>query len=276
MMSSRKAVALLGIVLVATRFINANIVANVVATINTTGMGIVPFNAIAVQQVLLDKDYFILDYPCGEGMVGTGICKNNSECCSQYGYCGLSKEYCGTGCVTGPCMQCGGGIIGSGVCSKETDCCSKEGFCGDTIQHCHPLYCRGGACGSPTTTVPCGNGTVGNGTCLQYVAMEDSHQCCSQFGYCGRDELGFTDFCGEGCLGGPCMSCGNGIRGNGVCPTKGECCSKTGHCTVNQCMKCDPSKGLTQCFSMLTKTGVRALGKTPYPVNVKPPYDPDN
>ena len=33
---------------------------------------------------------------------GGGTCSNN-QCCSQYGYCGLGGDYCGTGCQSGPC-----------------------------------------------------------------------------------------------------------------------------------------------------------------------------
>ncbi|KAM7460925.1 hypothetical protein LguiA_029046 [Lonicera macranthoides] len=35
----------------------------------------------------------------GQGQCG---CASN-ECCSQYGFCGQSKDYCGAGCQSGPC-----------------------------------------------------------------------------------------------------------------------------------------------------------------------------
>ncbi|CAL4997778.1 unnamed protein product [Urochloa decumbens] len=38
---------------------------------------------------------------CGSE-AGGAICSNNL-CCSQYGYCGLGGDYCGTGCQSGPC-----------------------------------------------------------------------------------------------------------------------------------------------------------------------------
>ncbi|KAL3768546.1 hypothetical protein ACHAWO_011501 [Cyclotella atomus] len=31
---------------------------------------------------------------CGDGNVGNGICVNNNECCSMYGFCGTSEEHC--------------------------------------------------------------------------------------------------------------------------------------------------------------------------------------
>lgn len=39
-------------------------------------------------------------------------------CCSQFGYCGSTDAYCGTGCRSGPCRspggtQAGGGSVGS-------------------------------------------------------------------------------------------------------------------------------------------------------------------
>ncbi|OUM59969.1 carbohydrate-binding module family 18 protein [Piromyces sp. E2] len=63
-----------------------------------------------------------------------GSCDNN-ECCSKYGYCGKSSEYCGKGCQSefGRCdnnksdkRECGPGI---GKCSNG-ECCSKYGYCG--------------------------------------------------------------------------------------------------------------------------------------------------
>jgi hypothetical protein len=38
----------------------------------------------------------------------TQLCANNM-CCSQWGYCGTTTDYCGTGCQSGPC---GGGSTG--------------------------------------------------------------------------------------------------------------------------------------------------------------------
>lgn len=35
-------------------------------------------------------------------------CASN-ECCSQYGFCGTGRDYCGTGCRSGPCSAPSGG-----------------------------------------------------------------------------------------------------------------------------------------------------------------------
>lgn len=32
---------------------------------------------------------------CGDGIVGNGVCKNSTLCCSKWGYCGSSDEHCG-------------------------------------------------------------------------------------------------------------------------------------------------------------------------------------
>ncbi|OUM59331.1 carbohydrate-binding module family 18 protein, partial [Piromyces sp. E2] len=70
-------------------------------------------------------------------------------CCSQYGYCGTSKDHCGNGCQSefGNCTayaasaapaiysddgKCGQGY---GKC-REGFCCSKFGWCGNTDSHC--------------------------------------------------------------------------------------------------------------------------------------------
>ena len=39
---------------------------------------------------------------CGS-QAGGATCANNL-CCSQYGYCGSTSDYCGTGCQSGPCI----------------------------------------------------------------------------------------------------------------------------------------------------------------------------
>ncbi|GLT66499.1 hypothetical protein SLA2020_388600 [Shorea laevis] len=39
-----------------------------------------------------------------------------NECCSQYGYCGTSDEYCGQGCKEGPCTS----SLASGDCAGKS------------------------------------------------------------------------------------------------------------------------------------------------------------
>ena len=40
---------------------------------------------------------------CGS-QAGGATCADNL-CCSQYGYCGSTSDYCGTGCQSGPCTS---------------------------------------------------------------------------------------------------------------------------------------------------------------------------
>ncbi|KAL6342407.1 hypothetical protein AAG906_009080 [Vitis piasezkii] len=46
-----------------------------------------------------------------------------SVCCSQYGYCGTTKDYCGAGCLAGPCYSSssssGGGVSVSDIVTKD-------------------------------------------------------------------------------------------------------------------------------------------------------------
>ena len=35
--------------------------------------------------------------PCGNGEVGDGSCEFEDECCSEYGWCGVTESYCGNG-----------------------------------------------------------------------------------------------------------------------------------------------------------------------------------
>ncbi|KAL7930305.1 carbohydrate-binding module family 18 [Trichoderma chlorosporum] len=93
---------------------------------------------------------------CG-GHWGT-TCKGSGfgDCCSFWGYCGRTDQYCGTGCdrSSGYCHHLSGnkdiilnttnGLCGSAFASTclaygNKTCCSKYGYCGN-----HPEYCGAG------------------------------------------------------------------------------------------------------------------------------------
>jgi len=95
-----------------------------------------------------------------------GVCPDDL-CCSQYGYCGSSDEYCGKGCQSefGKCGkkstnstaskkvstngQCGGN---NGVCPDNL-CCSQYGYCGTSDAHCGKgCQSEFGKCGSSSKT----------------------------------------------------------------------------------------------------------------------------
>ena len=54
---------------------------------------------------------------CGS-QAGGAVCADNL-CCSQYGYCGSTSDYCCTGCQSGPCT-CSSSPSGGGVSSIIT------------------------------------------------------------------------------------------------------------------------------------------------------------
>jgi hypothetical protein len=150
---------------------------------------------------------------CGNGLIGNGVCSDDSMCCSSHGWCGITEDHCAP---VNP--SCGNGLIGNGVCSDDSMCCSSHGWCGITEDHCAPV--------NPS----CGNGLIGNGVC------SDDSMCCSSYGWCGITE----DHCAP-----VNSSCGNGLIGNGVCSDDSMCCSSHGWCgiTEDHCAPVNPSCG---------------------------------
>nr|P83790.1 RecName: Full=Lectin-D2; AltName: Full=PL-D2 [Phytolacca americana]1UHA_A Chain A, lectin-D2 [Phytolacca americana]1ULM_A Chain A, lectin-D2 [Phytolacca americana]1ULM_B Chain B, lectin-D2 [Phytolacca americana] len=70
---------------------------------------------------------------CGERASGKRC--PNGKCCSQWGYCGTTDNYCGQGCQS----QCDywrcGRDFGGRLCEEDM-CCSKYGWCGYSDDHC--------------------------------------------------------------------------------------------------------------------------------------------
>jgi len=71
---------------------------------------------------------------CGGGNRGNEICADPSLCCSEFGWCGSTAEYCGGGPLPDP--LCGNGVTGTGVCADTSLCCSQYGYCGSTAEFC--------------------------------------------------------------------------------------------------------------------------------------------
>ncbi|KAL5714681.1 chitinase [Ranunculus cassubicifolius] len=102
----------------------------------------------------------VLAQQCGT-QSGGAVCAGGA-CCSQYGYCGSTSVYCGTGCQS----QCGGnsgrcGTQGGGALCGGGVCCSQYGYCGTTAAYCG-TGCQsqcGGSTPTPTPT-PSGSGSV--------------------------------------------------------------------------------------------------------------------
>lgn len=128
--------------------------------------------------------------------------KNNGACCSQYGYCGNTTDYCDTGCQIefGTCtpssvqpgtdesMTCGplnsNSICGGGLC------CSPSGYCGNSTD-----YCGDGCQSAFGTCTPGSEPPASGGTCGPNFggAVCTDNQCCSMSGYCGTS----SDFCAD-------------------------------------------------------------------------------
>ena len=53
--------------------------------------------------VLLQEVSVVVAQTCGK-QANNAVCANNL-CCSQYGYCGSTTAWCGTGCQSGPCTS---------------------------------------------------------------------------------------------------------------------------------------------------------------------------
>ncbi|KKF92177.1 Lectin-B [Ceratocystis platani] len=175
--------------------------------------------------------------PSPNGSCGgkTGYTCTNSNCCSKWGWCGGTSEYCGAGCQTGfglcdsdapkeapkeveapktaelalsPDGSCGGK---TGYTCTGSNCCSKWGWCGGTSEYCGAGCQTGfGRCDSDATSsskssdapkeveapktaelAPSPDGSCGGKT--GYTCTGSN--CCSKWGWCGAT----SQYCGAGC-----------------------------------------------------------------------------
>jgi len=136
---------------------------------------------------------------CGEGI---GKCPSG-QCCSKYGWCGKTDDYCAQGCLSefGDCKnsptpttttttttkisessvkgKCGPGI---GSCSSGY-CCSKYGWCGKSYSHCAVSEgCQSayGLCSENNSSI--------EGKCGEGYGKCPSDHCCSKEGWCGKTD----------------------------------------------------------------------------------------
>lgn len=169
--------------------------------------GIAALSGFAMAHPLFDSQLVKRDSPddtCGLVVGGAGngyTCgaSNTGTCCSQYGYCGATADYCGTGCQAAYGTGCtgGGGGTNPNLCGPNNggascvtgSCCSANGFCGTTADYCLPANgCQAayGICNSTNTGGGGGNCGPANGN-----AVCPTGQCCSPAGFCGTTE----DYC---------------------------------------------------------------------------------
>ncbi|KAL3343207.1 hypothetical protein AABB24_026988, partial [Solanum stoloniferum] len=145
-----------------------------------------------------------LPYPqCGL-QKGGGKCIKTGECCSIWGWCGITLDYCAPKNCQSQCKlpsppppppsppppppalpypQCGL-QKGGGKCIKTGDCCSIWGWCGTTNEYCSPGYCQK-QCPGPYPEGRCGWQADGKSCPI------GTGQCCSNTGWCGTT----SDYC---------------------------------------------------------------------------------
>jgi hypothetical protein len=87
---------------------------------------------------------------CGGGTIGNAICPNVDECCSKYGFCGSSLEYCADKATTG----------GANAAAASNNAAVTGGG-GGGVPVQQPQYYSGGE-GGPTVVTP-GNIQFGGG-----------------------------------------------------------------------------------------------------------------
>ncbi|KAL7267765.1 hypothetical protein RUND412_009632 [Rhizina undulata] len=109
------------------------------------------------------------DFLCGatnDNLICSGV-----QCCSQYGYCGNTTDYCGTGCQSA-FGSCTGGASTSadddGLCGPQNNnqtcatgyCCSPAGYCGTTEDYCESPDCQRGFGSCDSDKTPSGASTA--------------------------------------------------------------------------------------------------------------------
>lgn len=190
---------------------------------------------------------FSPDGSCGASKPGNYICDPNSAayhggCCSQYGWCGNTADYCGTGCQSG-CTTGGGGGGGTaprtdGRCGKDFadatcdpngqfgGCCSQYGWCGSSTGHCLVSNgCQSGCTGgNPTTTANPPTSTSSGEPILPSPTTGGGNGAQTTDGTCGAGHGG--TICGNWPLGGCCSMygyCGNTAAHCGTGCQSGPC-----------------------------------------------------
>jgi len=140
---------------------------------------------------------------CGGGNRGDGICPFQGYCCSRWGWCGTTDDYCeddfdaptpSTAEAAPPAPtisieagMCGAQDVGDGLCPGDNMCCSDFGYCGAGENYCFSTrVLTGDNPGVEDSTGKCGAGGIGDGLC---PVVGGSQLCCSQFGFCGKGDL---------------------------------------------------------------------------------------
>ncbi|KAI3645990.1 hypothetical protein MP228_008918 [Amoeboaphelidium protococcarum] len=116
------------------------------------------------------------DAPAADG----GMCSQsspcaNNECCSQYGYCGTTAEYCGAGCLGGPCLQSGNGNAPSDVKSSTIQVKSDS-----LLPNSGPQATAAVASSTPLPVVNAVKQSTQSGSCKSTSSFSDSGSTATQ------------------------------------------------------------------------------------------------
>ncbi|ORX65153.1 hypothetical protein BCR32DRAFT_272825 [Anaeromyces robustus] len=136
------------------------------------------------------------EHRCGKGYGNCG----RGGCCSKYGWCGLTEEYCDPKTCQNDYGVCWNksqkvssikkipGRCGSsyGSCSNN-NCCSKYGWCGTTEAYCAVDKCQSefGTCWTKKSSKVDDTIVRDDGRCGKGVGRCPSGFCCSKYGWCG-------------------------------------------------------------------------------------------
>ncbi|KAL8854783.1 MAG: hypothetical protein Q9221_000289 [Calogaya cf. arnoldii] len=197
---------------------------------------------IAIPKELQARAPYSVDGTCGRQNGGT-ICDPNSNaykggCCSEYGYCGNTDLYCGTGCQSGcttpaspppPPPPSGPGTVAprpDGRCGAQfgNAACDVNGNCVSGCTAGGPTTTRPTAptnpptssssqepvLGVPTNAPVTGGTQTPDGSCGAAADGKPTYicgnwpqgGCCSAYGFCGKT----ASHCGAGCQSGPCVA----------------------------------------------------------------------
>jgi len=144
-----------------------------------------------------------IDGRCGEGH---GRCPSG-QCCSKYGWCGKTDDYCSNGCQSnyGYCETITSTTTTTtyvssveGRCGEDYgkcpsgQCCSKYGWCGKTDNYCsNGCQSEFGDCKGttiPTITTTTNSISTVEGRCGEDYGKCPSSYCCSRYGWCGTTD----------------------------------------------------------------------------------------
>jgi len=170
------------------------------------------------------------------------------ECCSFYGHCGTTEEYCQIGCQSGDCDQkflevtrrmitCSTYEL-LGKCDEyctcpEGQCCSKYGYCGTGEKYC----------GTESKTTKSSSSQKTKTTSKKTSTSSKKTKTTKSSSPTPSNKV-----TGE---------CGNGL---GSCP-KGECCSKYGWCGTTS-KYCSIEKGCQEKYGVCDKSSPTTTTKT--------------